>query len=177
MIIGLVAPSGSWKTQVAKHLETMHGFERMHAGAPIKEMVRTASGMTKEQMRRGMKDTPTMRLGGKSPRDLLEATGHAVHMATPELTAMRLEGRIHKARGMGHSNIVVDGVRSPREAAVIQRLGGMMVRCDNGKEADSSMPMDVMQRAVPSSYTLDTSGPKKSDRHAKADQMLRDCLP
>jgi len=175
MLIGLTGPSGSYKTQVAKHLQKAHGFARMHAGAPVKAAVRAMSGMNRKQVRKA-KDAPTMLLAGANSRDLHEAVGDATHEAAPDLTAMRLERRIRKQMAKGQSNIVVDGVRSPREAAAIQRMGGMIVRADNGTEPDDSKPMDVRQKSVMSTYSLDTSGPKKSDRHAKADAMLRDCM-
>ena len=36
------------------------------------------------------------------------------------------------------------------------------------------MPTDQLQRNIQQNYTLDTSGPTKQNRWAKADQMLRD---
>lgn len=178
MLVGLVGPSGSMKTQVAKHLENMHGFERMHMGMPVKAAVRAMTGMTKEMMGRPGKDMPTMKLGGKTPRDMMEAVGMAMHQTSPDLTANQMESRIHQAMAQGKNNIVVDGIRSPREAAMMRRMGGMIVRCDNGMEmASMAMPMDRMQNDIQQNYTLDTSGPTKMERCAKADQMLRDCMP
>jgi hypothetical protein len=175
LIIGLTGPSGAHKTQVAKHLVKAHGFGRMHAGAPAKAAVRAMSGMSRDQVK-AAKDDRTMMLGGADTRDLHEAVSDAMHRTAPNLTSMKLERRLRRKMGKGKSNIVVDGVRSPKEAAVIKSMGGMIARCDNGQEPDDSKPMDMLQRGVMSSYTLDTSGPKKSDRQDKTDAMIRDCM-
>jgi hypothetical protein len=113
-----------------------------------------------------------MRLAGANTRELHEAVSEAMHAAAPELTAMRLQRRVAKCMGKG-KNCVVDGVRSPLEAATLQRMGGMIVRADNGKPADPAKPMDRMQATVKECYTIDTSAGKKARRGA-VDSMVND---
>jgi dephospho-CoA kinase len=173
MLIGLTGPSGSYKTQVAKHLERAHGFARIHAGRPVKKGLRAGFDMTREQMRRAGKDQPTMMLGGAAPRDMLEGAGAAYHQAAPHATSVVLERRVAKRVAQG-KHVVVDGVRSPVEAETLQRMGGHIVRCDNGKPLDPEKPMDRMQAQVKSSATIDTSSSKKADRKIATDYALSD---
>jgi hypothetical protein len=172
MIVGLTGPSGSRKTQVAKHLERAHGFARIHAGAPVKAAIRAAAGMTRDQVR-STKHSKTMMLGGADSRELHEAVSVAVHSTAPDLTAMKMGQRVAQLTAQG-KHVVVDGVRSPVEAAMLQRMGGVVARADNGKPMDPEKPMDRMQATVKSSYTIDTSSGKKADRQTAADRMLDD---
>jgi hypothetical protein len=172
MIVGLTGPSGSRKTQVAKHLQRAHGFARIHAGAPVKAAIRAAAGMTREQVR-ATKNGSTMMLAGADNRDLHEAVSAAVHGAAPELTAHKMQSRVAQLAAQG-KHVVVDGIRSPVEAAALQRMGGIIARADNGQPLDPQKPMDRMQAAVMSSYTIDTSSGKKADRQTAADRMLDD---
>jgi len=68
--------------------------------------------------------------------------------------------RIQKRLSKGKS-VVVDGVRSPVEAGTIKRLGGIMVRADNGTVPDQSKPMDIRQASVSTEYAIDASGKRK----------------
>jgi dephospho-CoA kinase len=172
MLVGLTGPSGSRKTQVAKHLQRAHGFTRIHAGAPAKAAIRAASGMTRKQVR-ATKHSSTLMLGGADSRQLHEAVSAAMHSAAPELTSIQLLRRVAKLNAQG-KNVVVDGVRSPVEAATLERVGGVVARVDNGKPIDPEKPMDRMQATVKSSYTIDTSSGKKADRQTAADRMLDD---
>jgi len=172
MLIGITGHSGAHKTAVCKHLCKAHGFTRLHAGTPVKKAVRVLAGLNKAQTEGKLRDNPTMRLGGASPRDLLEAVGEATHSATPNATSIVLQRRVQKRLAMGQS-VVVDGVRSAVEAQTIKRMGGHIVRADDGGEADPSKPMDVRQAAVVADQSVDTSG-KKEARKAATDQMLAD---
>ncbi len=174
MLIGVTGPSGSSKTKIAKRLQKAHGFSRMHAGRPVKRMMRAGFGLTKEQTDGKLRDVPTMRLGGAAFRDGSEAVGKAVHDAMPHATSVEMVRRVQKRLAAGQS-VVVDGVRSPVEAAAIRKMGGMIVRADDGsaRGTDSSMPMDDMQWSVsPVDYTLDTSD--ENSIGAKCDAMVAD---
>ena len=172
MLIGITGHSGAQKSEVCKHLCKAHGFTRLHAGTPVKKAVRTLAGLTKAQTEGKLRDNPTMRLGGAAPRDLMEAVGDATHNAAPNATSVVLQRRVQKRLAMGQS-VVVDGVRSAVEAQTIKRMGGHIVRADDGGEADSSKPMDRRQVGVTADQSVDTSGKKKALR-AATDQMLAD---
>jgi dephospho-CoA kinase len=172
MLIGITGHSGSHKTDVAKHLCKAHGFTRLHAGTPVKKAVRVLGGLGKAQTDGKLRDNPTLRLGGASPRDLMEAVGDATHQAAPNATSVVLQRRVQKRLSAGQS-VVVDGVRSPVEAATIKRMGGSIVRADNGGEPDPSKPMDRRQAGIVADQSVDTSGEKDAVK-AATDQMLVD---
>jgi cytidylate kinase len=152
MLIGLTGPSGSRKTAVVKRLEEAHGFTRIHAGRPVKDAVR-AFGLTKAQTDGDLRDTPTMLLGGAAPRNIMEAYGDGTHEAAPNATSVVLQQRIAEHMSQGKA-VVVDGVRSPVEAATIKRLGGVIVRADKGTAPDPEKPMDRRQATVKAEYTV-----------------------
>jgi hypothetical protein len=172
MLIGVTGPSGSHKTDVAKHLCKAHGFCRIHAGTPVKRGVRTMASLTKAQTDGKLRDSATMRLGGAAPRDLMEAVSDATHTVAPNLTSVVLQRRVQKRLAAGKS-VVVDGVRSPVEAATIKRMGGNVVRADDGGEPDQSKPMDRLQAGIVADQSVDTSGEKDAVK-AATDQMLVD---
>jgi hypothetical protein len=161
------------KTETAKYLKKAFSFKRMHAGRMVKAAVRQMGGLSKSDLRK-RETEPMMALAGKAPIDMLEEVGMAMHRAAPDMTAHDVERRVWKARAMNKANIVVEGVRSPREASMIRQLGGVIVRCDKGTEP-SNLQSDQMQRGVEQSYTLDTSSPSEVERCAKINQMLKDC--
>ena len=130
------------------------------------------AGLTKAQTEAKLRDNPTLQLGGASPRDLLEAVGDATHQAAPNATSIVLQRRVQKRLAAGKS-VAVDGVRSPVEADTITRMGGHMIRADNGSEVDQDKLMDKRQAAASVEQSVDTSG-KKKDLKAATDRMLVD---
>jgi hypothetical protein len=172
MIIGITGPSGSRKTSIVKHLAKRHGFARLHAGMPVKKGFRLGFGLSPEHTSGNAKDNPTHLLGGVITRDGMEAVGKAVHDVAPKATSVVMQRRVLQRVGQGR-DVVVDGIRSPVEAATLRRLGGVIVRADNGKEPDPNKPLDQLQSTIVADQSVDTSG-KKQARKAAADQMLAD---
>jgi dephospho-CoA kinase len=172
MIIGITGPSGSRKTSVVKHLAKRHGFARLHAGMPVKKGFRVGFGLSPEHTSGRAKDNATMLLGGAITRAAMEASGYGIHQAAPNATSAVMQRRIARRMSKYH-DLVVDGIRSPVEAATLRRLGGVIVRCDNGKEPDPNKPLDQLQSTIVADQSVDTSGNKKA-RKAAADQMLAD---
>lgn len=172
MLIGLTGPSGAHKTVIAKRLEAAHGFDRIHAGDPIKNGLRAGFKLGKNQVRGKGKDHPAHQLGGATPRSVLEAQGTGTAIAAPGATATRLHKRLMKRLSRG-KNVVVDGVRQEAEAGVIRRLGGHIIRADNGKDPDDSMPMDKRQASIIADSSINTSGKKKDIRKATDDHIMR----
>lgn len=171
MIIGLTGPSGSHKTVVAKHLSRNYGFDKYHAGTPIKQAARRGFGLTKEQVSGEGKDRPAPQLGGAHPRHALEALGVATHTAAPHATASALHKKILKSTLKGRS-IVVDGIRSPQEEAVVRKLGGTMWKADNGKGPNKDLPMDKRSEEVKADQRVDTSSGDKAAIRSNIDQMM-----
>jgi hypothetical protein len=172
MIIGITGPSGSRKTSVVKHLARRHGFASLHAGQPVKKAMRVGFKLGRAHTSGNAKDHATQLLGGAVVRDAMEASGHGIHQAAPKATSVVLQRRVAKRAAAGR-DVVVDGIRSPVEAAMVRRLGGVIVRADNGKDPDPNKPLDLMQATIKADQSVDTSGKKKA-RKAAADQMLAD---
>ena len=178
MLIGITGGSGNFKTVIAKHLEKVHGFDRIHAGMPVKKAMRAGFDMPRGTMKEAI-DRPTARLGGGVPRDVSEAMAAALHRTAPNATSEVLQRRVAKRVSQGKS-VVVDGIRSPVEAATLRRMGGYIVRADNGKSIDPAKPMDVMQQTVQPHYKIETDAMARGDKGAKGavkeavDNMLGD---
>jgi dephospho-CoA kinase len=172
MIIGITGPSGSRKTSVVKHLAKRHGFARLHAGMPVKKGLRLGFELAPVHTSGKAKDNATQLLGGAVVRDAMEAAGSAIHDVAPKATSVVMQRRVMQRVAKGR-DVVVDGLRSPVEAATLRRLGGVIVRADNGKEPDPSKPLDLRQAEIVADQSVDTSGKKKA-RKAAADQMLAD---
>lgn len=156
MLVGLTGPSGSRKTTVAKHLRDQHGFMKIHAGRPIKRAARMGFGLDKTHTAKKAKHQSTALLGGASPQSLMEGYGTITHQMAPKATAAHLHSRVMRRMALGKS-VVVDGVRSPEEAAVIHKLGGQVWRVDGGHGPNPRLAMDQMQSAVESEHRLDSS--------------------
>jgi hypothetical protein len=171
MIIGFTGPSGARKTAAAKRLAAAWGFERIHAGEPIKAAVRQGYGLSRRQLRGKAKDRPAAQLGGATPRDLLEATGLGTHLSAPGTTAIALHKRLmqHVAKG---NSVAIDGVRDEMEAAVIRGMGGMIWRMDSGKPPNPRFPMDKRQVSLGADATIDSSSGSKSDIHQAVDRQM-----
>jgi hypothetical protein len=171
MLVGLTGPSGAKKTLAAKHLERRHGFVRLHAGEPVKAGVRDGFGLTKKETKGKGKDRPSGKLGGASPRAVMEAYGAGLHAVAPTATAMHLHRRVAKLLAAGKS-VVVDGVRGEHEAAAIKKMGGQIWRLDNGKKPNDSLPMDQRQKAVKADATIDSSSGDKELIRANVDRQV-----
>jgi dephospho-CoA kinase len=98
MLIGLVGPSGSHKTAVAKYLRKRHGFASVHAGEPVKRGFRAGFGLAKAHTAGAAKDNPTALLGGANARDVMEAAGAAIHSAAPWATSTVMRRRTSGAK-------------------------------------------------------------------------------
>lgn len=170
MLIGLTGPSGAHKTVVAKHLAKRHGFTRMHAGEPIKAGLRAGFGLSKVHTAGAAKDRPTMLLGGATPRAAMEAMGTGIHEVAPSATSAVMAQRIAEKLSKGQ-HVVVDGIRSAEEAATLRKMGGRLIRLNNGGGINQRLPMDVRQEKIKADHELDSSGSKK-DLRAAADKLL-----
>lgn len=170
MLLGLTGPSGSHKTVVARHLAKRHGFKRMHAGMPIKRGLRAGFGLDKAHTAGAAKDRPTMLLGGATPRAAMEAMGTGIHEVAPSATSAVMVQRIARRLGKGQ-HVVVDGIRSQEEAATLRKMGGKLIRVNNGGGINPRLPMDKRQADLKADHELDSSGSKK-DLRAAADKLL-----
>lgn len=172
MLIGLTGPSGSHKTKAAKHLQRRYGFKRMHIGQPVKDAVQKGYNLTDEQIKGKGKDNPASQLGGHTPRSVLEGHSLALHTTAPAATSANARPKILKKLVKGRS-VVVDGVRSPVEEDMIRKMGGTIIRMDNGEGSDPAKPMDKMQEDVRADHKIDSSKGKDDITNNVDQYMMR----
>lgn len=179
-IIGVVAPSGSGKTVVSKHLEKRHGFARIHAGKPVKDAMRAAfPALTKNDVGGDDRiDEAHAAFGGVPTRTVSDAVSAAVHEAAPKATAIALGKRLD---GLGGKDVVVDGVRSPHEAAAIRKRGGKILRVTRGSgKPDPELAMDRMQDGVDHDFEIRRPAAKekggKKKLRAEVDKIVGELM-
>jgi hypothetical protein len=163
MIIGVTGASGSGKTVVTKHLRKRHGFQRIHAGKPVKDAMRAGwPQLTKDDVGGDQRiDEPHAAFGGVAPRTVSDAVSNAVHETAPRATALALGKRLDKLAG---KDVAVDGVRSPHEAAAIRRRGGVVVRVTRGNgKADPQLQMDQLAATIEPDHELRRPAAKGKD--------------
>jgi predicted kinase len=165
MLLGLMAPAGSGKSKVAKHLKRRYGFKRMHAGAPVKKAMRAGFGLDKSAVNGKGKERPNMALAGAKPRSVLEPVSDAIADHAPSATANALRPKLMRAINKGR-HVVVDGVRQPAEAALIHKLGGKLVAIETGRMPDPEKPMDMRAAQLAPDHTINARGGTKKEKKA-----------
>ena len=170
LLIGIVAPAGSGKTVVAKHLEEAHGFTRMRFAHNLKAMLKAGLGLTDEQLDGKDKMVALAEFGGCTPRHLMQTLGtewgrRMVHSDiwtnAWRATARRVEG-----------SIVVDDVRFPNEAAAIRAEGGVLWRIVRQGQPVSDHVSERMMREIVTDVTLNNNV-NLPDLIEKAEAALR----
>jgi hypothetical protein len=171
MLLGMMAPAGSGKSKAAKHLVKRYGFKRLHAGAPIKKALRAGFGLGRADTDGARKESANIKLGGASPRAVMEPVSEAIAEQAPAATAIALRPKLVRALSRGR-DVVVDGVRQPKEAELIHKLGGKLVAIDTGKSPDPHKPMDLRQAELVADHVVRAPGGKKELRGA-LDGLMR----
>jgi hypothetical protein len=90
----------------------------------------------------------------------MEPISDALAEHAPNATAIALRPRLMQALSQGR-DVVVDGVRQPKEAELIHKLGGKLVAIDTGKSPDPNKPMDLRQAKIVADHMLRAPGGKK----------------
>lgn len=126
LLIGIVAPAGSGKTVVAKHLQDRHGFTRMRFAHQLKAMLKVGLGLTDEQLDGADKTVPLPQFGGCTPRHIMQTLGTdwGRRMIHSDIWTNAWRAAARRVEG----SIVVDDVRFPNEAAAIRAEGGLLWR-------------------------------------------------
>lgn len=130
-LIGLVGLKGSGKDTAASALS---GYENVKMAGPLKGMLRSllryqgVDEIAIDRMIDGdLKEEPSAYLGGRSPRFAMQTLGTEWGR---QIMADDLWIRLAEARAALFDRVVITDVRFPNEAAMIKRLGGVLVRVE-----------------------------------------------
>jgi energy-coupling factor transporter ATP-binding protein EcfA2 len=140
-ILGLVGPTGSGKTTLARQLVLRRGFVARQIGRPIKDMIKIL-GLSEEAVggSPAQRIAPQAVLGGKSARYALSTLGTdwGRYMISPDIWSNVLEREIRPLLDSGPApKIVIDDLRYPSDWSLIRKLGGRILsvrRSSAGRE-------------------------------------------
>ena len=136
-VIGLTGLAGTGKDTAADYLCAAHGFERLAFADPINDMAAVlleCFGVDHAVLHeRHLKEQPIQQIpGAPSARHLKQALGDALRAIHPDMFVAALAHRagVHDLPNSApiHDRLAVTDVRYPNEAALVQRLGGALVR-------------------------------------------------
>lgn len=148
IVVGFVGPSGSGKSEAAKHLISRWSFHRVHTGLAMKRAVQLGFGLSLAQVDGNEIDRPAEALGGVIPRTLIEAVAHAIDETAPDAAGIYWRSVVD-ALPAQIDRIVADGIRSRGAADAVRAIGGRILRIDrSAAPADPEKPADLRQMAV-----------------------------
>lgn len=137
-LIGLYANApAAGKTTLALGLAG-HGFLRLRFAGPLRAMLAALmreQGAAEDDITHALdgpgKEQACAWLGGRTPRHAMQTLGTewGRRCMAPDLWLSAAERRLREALASGRS-VVLDDVRFPDEAALVRRLGGLLVRVD-----------------------------------------------
>jgi hypothetical protein len=139
LVIGIAGVAGAGKSSLAEVFEERHGLVRTPFAGPIKDMLSAflrASGVTDLTIHRmvneDLKEQPAPVLGGRSPRQAMQALGTewGRSFITPDLwtESWRYRAGLELLRGI--PGVTVDDIRFPNEVAAVRSMGGVVIRVD-----------------------------------------------
>ena len=131
LVLGLVGATGSGKTTIARALVRQYGFENVHMGRPLKDMLR-ALGLSEEAVAGTPADraAPQPILDGKSARFALSTLGTnwGRNMISADIWANAVRAKIQeRALASDAPPIVIDDLRFPSDWQVVSSFGGLII--------------------------------------------------
>ncbi len=124
MIIGVIGPKGSGKSEIAKLLVEQYDFSRHAFADPLKKALMVAFGLSREQVYGSLKETPTDKLCGRTPRHAMMTLGTewGRDLIHPDIWTAAWRST------MPPGNVVVDDLRFPNEFELVKKtLDGYVV--------------------------------------------------
>ena len=129
-VIGLCGHSGSGKSVVADYLVSQYGFVRIKLASPLKNMLR-AIGLSEREIEGDLKEVPSDKLGGKTPRHAMQTLGTewGRDLIGP---AFWVDAWVRDARAAlsEGKSVCCDDVRFLNEVGAIWLLGGSVIRIE-----------------------------------------------
>lgn len=139
-LVGLIGAKQSGKSTLATALVNQHGFTRLSMAQPLRNML-LAMGLAQEDLTDPVrKEAPHPLLGGKSPRHALQTLGTewGRNLIDPDVWIKAMELEIQRrSNDNATAAFVIDDIRFPNEAHLIQRLNGQLWRIRRPAAEDS----------------------------------------
>jgi hypothetical protein len=132
-IVGLTGRARSGKSEVARIFREEFSFGLVRFAGPLKKMM-AALGLSNDEINGDMKETPSSRLNGKTPRYAMQTLGTewGRDMISPTLwiDAWRREADL----ALYYKNIIADDVRFANEAEAVRTTHGtsIIIRVERG---------------------------------------------
>lgn len=134
-IIGIIGPRQSGKSTLTRHLVEYYGFTRTAFADPIKKALMAAFGLSRDQVYGDLKEEPTDKLCGRTPRHAMMTLGTEWGRELIDPNIWLSAWKNTRPKG----NIVIEDVRFPNEHKLIKELGGIIIRVRRpGYEYDPS---------------------------------------
>ncbi len=156
-LIGLVGATGSGKTTLAQFLVDEHGYERVHMGGPIKDMLR-ALGIPEDHLTGSPEDrsVPLALLGGRSARYAMQTlgTGWGRRAVSTDIWSNAVTAVLDRMIDKPTKRIVIDDLRFPNDWNVIQVFGGTIVRVRRQNWGRKRGIRDHVVHALPQLHAL-----------------------
>jgi len=151
-IVAFTGKMFSGKTTAAQFLVENCGYTRIPFCETLKQMC-AAMGLSDEQLYGSEKNTPSTVFCGKTPRYIMQTLGTdwARKMIGEDIWVNLWEINVLKQMQKFESKIVIDDLRFPNEAKMVNRLGGKVlkiVRPLTNDEAVSKHPSEVLMDGI-----------------------------
>ena len=122
-VVAFTGQAGAGKSTAARYLVERHGYKLVKFAAPLKNMMR-AIGLTEEEIEGDLKEVPSGKLCGKTPRHAMQTIGTQWGR---DCIGADFWIRLWLAEAAKHERVVTDDCRFPNEAKAVRKAGGDII--------------------------------------------------
>jgi hypothetical protein len=178
-LIAICGFKGAGKSTLTKFLQTTHGYESISLSEPVKKMLETIlkyQGVSINTINRmlfgDLKETSTVYLSGKSPRQALQTLGtewgrEIIH---PDFWLNIWQNQIKNFR-----KVVCDDLRFLSETKLMLKLNATIIRIQRGEPVKDLHISEQEQLQIPHTFVVKNNGTKDELFHFVTD-LLGDLL-
>lgn len=155
-LIGLIGYLRSGKTIAAETLVSL-GYVRWRMAQGLKDML-YALGIDKDYLDGAKKEEPLELLSGRTARHAMQTLGTewARHQMHPNFWTNIMKVKLERLPAL---DVVIDDIRFPNEATMIQELGGVLWRIDRSElEPDTTHESESYIASLPYDLVIKNDG-------------------
>jgi len=176
IVVGIVGPKQSGKSEIYKQLAVTRGFVRHRFAGPLKAMMKAGFGLTDEELDGNLKEVPCAKLGGRTPRWAQQSLGTewGRELIHSDIWIMAWEATMPQGCG-----IVADDVRFPNEVEAIRRHGGKLIaiqRPSLGLVRTDTHASEAHANTLEADFRI-VNGGSLEDLRQKIDEILSQLSP